>query len=107
MLEILADAKFSIFKTAVDKANLSTTFSGSTKYTLFVPTDDVMVAAGLPNVDGLSESQCANLVRYHMLEGVQTATTLPAFGFVTTLVSSWHESFNESRLFNFSSKTVF
>jgi uncharacterized surface protein with fasciclin (FAS1) repeats len=85
MLEILADAKFSIFKTAVDKANLSTTFSGSTKYTLFVPTDDVMVAAGLPNVDGLSESQCANLVRYHMLEGVQTATTLPAFGFVTTL----------------------
>lgn len=85
MLETLADAKFSIFKTAIDKANLSTTFSGSAKYTLFAPTDDVMVASGLPNVDGLTESQCANLVRYHMLEGAQTATTLPAFGFVTTL----------------------
>jgi uncharacterized surface protein with fasciclin (FAS1) repeats len=85
MLEILADAKFSIFKTAVDKANLTATFSGSAKYTLFAPTDDVMVSAGLLNVDGLTESQCANMVRYHMLEGVQTATTLPVFGFVTTL----------------------
>lgn len=85
MLEIVGDAKFSIFKTAIDKANLSTTFSGSIKYTLFAPTDDVMVKAGVLNVDGLSEAQCANLVRYHMLEGVQTVTTLPVFGFVTTL----------------------
>ena len=85
MMEILADAKFSIFKTAIDKANLSATFSGNTKYTLFAPTDDVMVVAGLPNVDGLSEAQCANLVRYHMLEGVQTTANLPVFGFVTTL----------------------
>lgn len=85
MLEIIGDAKFSIFKAAVDKANFASVLSGTTKYTIFAPTDDQFVAANIPNVDGLSETQCANLIKYHMLEGEHTSANISAYGYMATL----------------------
>lgn len=85
MMEIVGDAKFSIFKAAVDKANFASVLSGTTKYTVFAPTDDQFVAAGVTNVDGLSETQCANLIKYHMIEGEHTSANIAAYGYMTTL----------------------
>jgi uncharacterized surface protein with fasciclin (FAS1) repeats len=73
MLEVVGDAKFSIFKAAVDKANCASVLSGTAKYTIFAPTDDQFVSAGITNVDGLTETQAANLIKYHMLEGEHTS----------------------------------
>jgi uncharacterized surface protein with fasciclin (FAS1) repeats len=85
MLEVVGDAKFSIFKAAIDKANFASVLSGSAKYTIFAPTDDQFVSAGITNVDGLTETQAANLIKYHMLEGEFTSANIAAYGYMTTL----------------------
>lgn len=107
MLEVLSEAKYSIFKAIVDKANFSSVFSGTVKYTVFAPTDDQLVAAGIMNADGMTETEAENFVKYHMIEGEHTTLTLPLYGYVNTLNTQGPSGLKPKLNIRISSETIY
>lgn len=70
--------QFSLFAYACSKAGITAGMQPGALFTLFVPTDSAMQAAGLNRggIDQLSPDSLAKIVRYHITYGVLSDTAL-------------------------------
>src|SRR6202012_5509893 len=70
--------QFSIFAYACSKAGITSGLQPNAFYTLFVPTDSAMQAAGLSRsgIDQLSADSLAKIIRYHITYGSLADTVL-------------------------------
>ena len=70
--------QFSLFAYACNKAGITSGLQSNAFYTLFVPTDSAMQAAGLTQsgIDGLSPDSLAKIVQYHITYGALADTVL-------------------------------
>lgn len=69
-----ANPNFKLLVQGVTKAALTTTFSGTTVYTIFAPTNAAMIAGGydsttIANLTGTSLTNFTNVLRYHVVAG--------------------------------------
>jgi len=71
--------KLSLFNAAVIRANLTTTLSGTTLYTVFAPSDSAFAAAGYASIQAINSTDpavLAKLVSYHIISGRLFSTDL-------------------------------
>jgi uncharacterized surface protein with fasciclin (FAS1) repeats len=69
-----ANPNFKLLVQGITKAALTTTFSGTTVYTLFAPTNAAMIAGGydsttIANLTGTPLTTFTNILRYHLVPG--------------------------------------
>ncbi len=71
---------FSSLESAVVKANLQTTLSGTTPYTVFAPDDAAFTASGITSsvLNSLTPAQVTDILLYHTLPGRIDAANVPA-----------------------------
>lgn len=67
---VSSDAQFSILKAAVGKAGLAGALSGTTKLTVFAPTDDAFKAAGITAaiVTSTDANTLKSILQYHVVQ---------------------------------------
>ncbi len=77
---VVANADFSILETAVVKAGLQGTLSGTGPFTVFAPNNAAFTASGISEatVNGLTASQVQSLLLYHTLGAKVMAADVPA-----------------------------
>lgn len=85
----VADGRFTTLVSALQRTGLDATLSGTGTFTVFAPTDDAFAASGI-DLTTVSDTDLANLLRYHVLgatvastdlgEGDTFASTLGAYG---------------------------
>ena len=77
---VSANSNFSLLKSAVVKANLSTTLSGTGPFTVFAPDDAAFNASGITSsvISGLSADQLKGVLLYHTLGSKVMAAGVPA-----------------------------
>lgn len=66
---VIADAKFTLLKNALTKAELVATFQGAGTFTVFAPTDDAFKAVGVTQafIDANTKETLAAVLKYHVL----------------------------------------
>lgn len=77
---VSSNNNFSLLKSAVVKANLATTLSGSGPFTVFAPKDEAFLASGVTSsvIQNLSADQLKNILLYHTLGSKVMAADVPA-----------------------------
>ena len=77
---VTTSSEFSLLSTAVGKAGLAVTLSGTGPFTVFAPNNDAFAAAGLSStaVAGLSASDAQKILLYHTISGKILSTDVPA-----------------------------
>lgn len=77
---VVATAEFSTLESAVIKANLQTTLSGTGPFTVFAPDNAAFAAAGINEsvLSGLTQTQVQNILLYHTLNSKIPASGVPA-----------------------------
>jgi transforming growth factor-beta-induced protein len=81
----LFENEYSILSAALKKANLLNTVSTTQGLTLFAPSNDAFVAAGITSLDGLDAAALSPILLYHVLGAKVLSSELPADGVATTL----------------------
>jgi transforming growth factor-beta-induced protein len=81
----LFDNDYTILTEALRIANLLNTVSTTQGLTLFAPSNDAFVAAGITSLDGLNAAALTPILLYHTLDSKVLSTQLPADGVVTTM----------------------
>jgi transforming growth factor-beta-induced protein len=79
------DNDYTILTEALRTANLLNTVSTTQGLTLFAPSNDAFVAAGITSLDGLDAAALSPILLYHVLGAKVLSTELPADGVATTL----------------------
>lgn len=77
---VVSNPNFNILKSAVVKANLATTLSGTGPFTVFAPDDKAFAASGIDNstITSLSSDQLKDILLYHTLASKVTSAQVPA-----------------------------
>ncbi len=77
---VVANDNYSTLETAVVKANLQTTLSGSGPYTVFAPDNAAFTASGITSttINGLTVQQLTSILLYHTLGSEVPAASVPA-----------------------------
>ena len=78
---VVANNQFTLLETAVIRAGLNTTLSGTGPFTVFAPTDDAFRAAGFADAAAVNAAPVATLtsiLQYHVLSGSVAASAIPA-----------------------------
>ncbi|WP_026770466.1 fasciclin domain-containing protein [Asinibacterium sp. OR53] len=77
---VSGNASFSLLKTAVVKAGLATTLSGSGTFTVFAPDDNAFQTSGISasTIGSLSSDQLKNILLYHTLTSKIMSADVPA-----------------------------
>lgn len=77
---VVSGASFSTLETAVLKANLQGTLSGTGPFTVFAPDDAAFAASGITNatLNTLSAAQVQNILLYHTIGAKILAADVPA-----------------------------
>lgn len=69
---VASDANFSTLKTALDAADLTTTFGAAGTYTVFAPDNAAFAKLGQPAIDNLlkpaNKAQLTAILKYHVLD---------------------------------------
>ena len=87
LVEAAGYAGFTKLLAAATKANLASTLSAPTaNLTVFAPTDAAFTTLGQATVDGLSATQLADVLKYHVVSGKVLSTALTA-GAVPSLLT--------------------
>ena len=83
----LFDNDYTILTEALQTAGLLDVLSTSTTdgYTLFAPSNDAFIAAGITSLDGLDAATLTPILLYHVLGATVLSTELPADGVAQTL----------------------
>ncbi len=83
----LFDNDYTILTEALQTAGLLDVLSTSTTdgYTLFAPSNDAFIAAGITSLDGLDAATLTPILLYHVLGAKVLSTELPADGIAQTL----------------------
>jgi uncharacterized surface protein with fasciclin (FAS1) repeats len=78
--QVSAGSNFTLLSSAVNKAGLGTTLSGSGPFTVFAPTDDAFNASGISSsvIASLSADQLKRILLYHTLPSKVMAAQAPA-----------------------------
>jgi uncharacterized surface protein with fasciclin (FAS1) repeats len=78
-----ADGNFTTLLAAIDKADLTDTLDGKGPFTVFAPTDDafkaLLEATNMTAADLLSNTDLAEILMYHVVDGKITADDLAEF----------------------------
>lgn len=83
-MELLeGNSDFSHFLDVIKKAGLEATFSGSTEYTLILPFNADMEAAG-KFAANMTQAEARALVLYHLIAGKLSGTDFPANGYLSS-----------------------
>lgn len=99
----LRDGRFGILAEALTKAGLVGTLSepGNGSFTVFAPTDDAFAAAGITNIDALTEEILTDVLLYHVMDSEVPASAIPGgFSYATTLNDEGPDSSQLSLLLN-------
>lgn len=77
---VVASANFSTLESAVVKAELQTTLSGTGPFTVFAPDDAAFAASGITTavLNSLSKTDVQNILLYHTLSAKVAAADVPA-----------------------------
>jgi uncharacterized surface protein with fasciclin (FAS1) repeats len=77
---VSANSSFSLLKSAVVKAGLATTLSGTGPFTVFAPSDTAFTGSGITSavISSLSGSQLSAILLYHTLPAKIMAADVPA-----------------------------
>jgi uncharacterized surface protein with fasciclin (FAS1) repeats len=78
--QVSAGSNFTLLKSAVVKANLATTLSGTGPFTVFAPTDDAFTASGITAnvISSLTADALKTILLYHTLGSKVLAADVPA-----------------------------
>ncbi|UOB17982.1 fasciclin domain-containing protein [Abyssalbus ytuae] len=79
-----ADADLSTFTEALERTEMDATLDASGSYTVFAPTNQAFVDAGITNLDDYTDEELKNIVLNHVLDTKVTSGELTT-GYVTTL----------------------
>jgi len=84
---VVSDANFSILKQAVTKAGLASTLSTGT-LTVFAPDNTAFAAAGITSatIEALTETEVADILKYHVVTAKVPSTGVPASDTVKSLL---------------------
>lgn len=93
LANLQANPNFKLLVQGITKASLTATFSGTTVYTLFAPTNAAMVAGGydsttIANLTGTPLTTFTNILRYHLVPGRFFSSELRAGNVLKTLQTS-------------------
>lgn len=74
LVNLQANPNFKLFVQGITKAAITATFSGTTVYTVFAPTNAAMIAGGydsttIANLSGTALTNFGNVLRYHVVPG--------------------------------------
>lgn len=77
---VVANSNFTTLKSAVLKANLQTTLSGTGPYTVFAPDDAAFTASGITTsaLNSLTQAQVQNILLYHTIGAKISAADVQA-----------------------------
>lgn len=77
---VSSDNNYSLLKSAVVKANLATSLTGTGPFTVFAPNDQAFTASGITSttIGSLSSDQLKNILLYHTLASKVLAADVPA-----------------------------
>lgn len=77
---VVSNNNFTTLESAVLKANLQTTLSGSGPFTVFAPDDAAFAASGITaaTLNSLTPAQVSNILLYHTLNATVLAANVPA-----------------------------
>jgi uncharacterized surface protein with fasciclin (FAS1) repeats len=77
---VSTNSSFTLLKSAVVKADLATTLSGTGPYTVFAPSDTAFTGSGITSavISSLSASQLSAILLYHTLAAKVVAADVPA-----------------------------
>jgi len=92
---------FSILTEAVVTAGLlNTLIDTDSEFTVFAPTNDAFIEAGITSLEGLTADDLQPILLYHVLGAEVLSTGLPATGSaVTTLNGDFYLSINDNGIF--------
>lgn len=66
--EIAESPSFTILKAAIDKANLTDRLTADGDLTLFAPSDNAFISAGITDLDDYTADELAAILQYHVIE---------------------------------------
>jgi len=75
---VVAGSSFSTLESAVIKADLQETLSGTGPFTVFAPDNAAFTASGITNLDNLTAAQLENILLYHTIGAKIEAANVPA-----------------------------
>lgn len=75
---VVAGANFSTLESAVIKADLQNTLSGTGPFTVFAPDNAAFTASGITTLDNLTGAQLENILLYHTISSEIKAADVPA-----------------------------
>lgn len=93
------DSRFSILVAALQKADLVTVLQGQGPFTVFAPTNDAFIAAGITSVDNLTREQLAPILLAHVVPARVAASQVQPGAVTTAGNSEIFFSVNNQRIF--------
>lgn len=75
---VVAGANFSTLESAVVKADLQATLSGTGPFTVFAPDNAAFTASGITSLDNLTPAQLESILLYHTISSEIKAADVPA-----------------------------
>lgn len=74
--EVSDASSYTILQAAIDKAGLRSTLESSGSYTLFAPSDQAFINAGITDLDNYTADQLATILQYHVIDSELDFSTL-------------------------------
>ena len=93
------DSRFSILVAALQKADLVAVLQGNGPFTVFAPTNDAFIAAGITSVDNLTREQLTPILLAHVIPARVTSTQVQPGAVTTAGNSEIFFSVNNQRIF--------
>jgi len=93
------DSRFSILVAALQKADLVTVLQGQGPFTVFAPTNDAFIAAGITSVDNLTREQLTPILLAHVIPARVAANQVQSGAVTTAGNSEIFFSVNNQRIF--------
>lgn len=93
------DSRFSILVAALQKADLVSVLQGNGPFTVFAPTNDAFIAAGITSVDNLTREQLTPILLAHVVPARVAASQVQPGAVTTAGNSEIFFSVNNQRIF--------
>lgn len=93
------DSRFSILVAALQKADLVSVLQGNGPFTVFAPTNDAFIAAGITSVDNLTREQLTPILLAHVVPARVPSTQVQPGAVTTAGNSEIFFSVNNQRIF--------